>query len=296
MESMKMLGAQNPAGEKRVGMRPVGSRSRGAAPYLGGKRRLAKRICERIGAISHETYAEVFVGMGGVFFRRSFVPPQEVINDKSGDVANFFRTLEHHYQPMIDYIKWKVASRAEFDRLRHMNPELLTDIQRAIRFYYLQKLAFGGKSVGQSFGVQPPKPSSFNPLRIAEDLGVLHERLAGVIVENLDYAELIRRYDKPGTLFYLDPPYFGGENDYGKGLFERADYERLASQLSQIEGAFLLSINDVPEIRAAFDGFHIEEVRLKYSISKAEVTDAAELIISNRDPVAAVTAGQGSLI
>ncbi|MDF1627051.1 MAG: DNA adenine methylase [Parvibaculaceae bacterium] len=277
-------------------MKPVDSRPRGAAPYLGGKRRLAKRICERIGSIPHETYAEVFVGMGGVFFRRAFAPPQEVINDKSGEVANFFRTLEHHYQPMVDYIRWKVASRTEFDRLKNTDPALLTDIQRAIRFYYLQKLAFGGKSVGQSFGVQPPKPSNFNPLRVAEDLGELHERLAGVIVENLDYAELIRRYDKPATLFYLDPPYFGGEKDYGKGLFERADYDRMAAQLGEINGAFLLSINDVPEIRAAFAGFHMEEVRLKYSISKEEVTAASELIISNREPGSAVTAGQGSLI
>lgn len=277
-------------------MKPVDSRPRGAAPYLGGKRRLAKRICERIGAIPHETYAEVFVGMGGVFFRRAWAPGQEVINDKSGDVATFFRVVQNHYQAFVDYMKWQVASRSEFDRLRHMEPSLMTDIQRAARFYYLQKLAFGGKSVGQSFGVQPPKPSNFNPLRVAEDLGELHERLAGVIVENLDYAELIRRYDKPATLFYLDPPYFGGEKDYGKGLFERADYERMAAQLGEINGAFLLSINDVPEIRAAFSAFHMEEVRLKYSISKEEATAAAELIISNREPGSAVTAGQGSLI
>ena len=64
-----------------------------AAPYMGGKRNLARRIIERIDAIDHSIYAEPFVGMGGVFLRRTKVPKSEVINDLSGDVATFFRKI-----------------------------------------------------------------------------------------------------------------------------------------------------------------------------------------------------------
>jgi DNA adenine methylase len=51
------------------------------APYIGGKRALAKRLVARINTVEHLTYAEVFVGMGGVFLRRDHRPKAEVIND-----------------------------------------------------------------------------------------------------------------------------------------------------------------------------------------------------------------------
>ena len=116
----------------------------------------------------------------------------------------------------------------------------------------------------------------------------LHARLAGVVIECLPYADLIARYDRPYVLFYLDPPYFGSEGDYGRHLFGREDFGRLAGQLAGLKGAFLLSINDTPEIREVFGGFHIEQVQTTYSIAKAaDTTKAAELIITNRPPAPA---------
>jgi hypothetical protein len=55
-------------------------------------------------------------------------------------------------------------------------------------------------------------------------LADVRERLAGVVIEQLPYGNLIERCVRDGTLFYLDPPYIGGETDYGTGVFERADY------------------------------------------------------------------------
>ena len=98
---------------------------------------------------------------------------------------------------------------------------------------------------------------------------------------------MVTRYDAKDTLFYLDPPYFGGENDYGKDMFDRGAYTQMAEQLSSIEGAFLMSINDKPEIREAFAAFIIDEVRLSYTISKGKSGGKVqELIISNRSTVA----------
>lgn len=246
--------------------------------------------------IPHETYAEVFVGMGGVFLRREVAARCEVINDLSSEVATLFRVLAHHFDEFTRSLGYKVASREEFDRALLQDPALLTDIQKAVRFYYLQSLAFGGRPRSRSFSVRPPAPVAFEPAKVSEDLREVHERLAKVSVENLDYAEFIDRYDRAGTLFYLDPPYFGGEADYGKGLFERADFARMAEQLRSIKGDFLLSINDVPEIREVFTGFHFEEVRLKYSVASGDATPAAELIISNREPESKTEIGQGSLL
>ena len=59
----------------------------------------------------------------------------------------------------------------------------------------------------------------------------------------------------PGTLFYLDPPYFGTEDYYGPGVFSAADFEVLSTLLEGIQGRFILSLNDTPEVRAIFGRF-----------------------------------------
>ena len=66
---------------------------RPVAPYIGGKRNLARRLVPMIESVPHNAYCEVFVGMGGVFFRRAARPRCEVINDWSEDVSTFFRVV-----------------------------------------------------------------------------------------------------------------------------------------------------------------------------------------------------------
>jgi DNA adenine methylase len=251
------------------------------APYIGGKRRLAARLCDMIAATPHRTYAEVFVGMGGVFFRRRSRPPAEVINDRSGEVANLFRILQRHYPQFTDTLRWQVSGRREFDRLKASDPATLTDLERAGRFLYLQRLAFGGKVSGQTFGVDPRSCGGFNLTRLEPVLADVHERLAGVTIECLDWSVFIDRYDRPETLFYLDPPYWGSEDDYGRDLFGRDQFERLASKLRALKGKFILSINDRSETRAVFDGFSAVEADLRYSVSGGKGVAAKELIVSS---------------
>ena len=105
------------------------------------------------------------------------------------------------------------------------------------------------------------------------------ERMAGVVIERLPWAEFIARYDSPGALFYLDPPYFGCEDDYGPGLFGRDEFARMAEVLAGLKGRFILSINDRPEIRALFGRFEVEPVGVSYGIAATGAIDARELII-----------------
>lgn len=83
------------------------------------------------------------------------------------------------------------------------------------------------------------------------------------------------------TLFYLDPPYWGSEDSYGKTLFVRDDFQRLSDALATIKGGFVLSINDVPDIREMFSWARIEAVETTYTIgSKPESRGVrGELII-----------------
>ncbi|TMV06150.1 DNA adenine methylase [Brucella haematophila] len=251
------------------------------AAYIGGKRQLAKRICQKIDNMPHSLYAEPFVGMGGVFFRRTSAPRAEFINDRSKDVANLFRILQRHYPQLMDTLRFQITSRADFERLTVTDPETLTDLERAARFLYLQRLTFGGKVAGRTFGVDYSRSSRFNLTTLAPMLQEVHERLAGVVIENLDWKAFIERYDRPETLFYIDPPYWGSEGYYGKELFDRTQFQVLADMLMEIKGRFLLSINDVPEIRTTFAAFKIEDVALTYTAAGGAGKSVRELIISN---------------
>lgn len=254
-----------------------------AAPYVGGKRNLARRIVDLIAATPHDCYAEPFVGMGGIFLRRTSIPRSEVINDASADVATFFRILQRHYPQFMDALRFQVTSRRRFEELARTDPTTLTDLERAARFLYLQRLAFGGKVASRTFGVDVGRGGRFNLNSLGPHLEELHERLAGVVIECLDFEAFIRRYDRPTTLFYVDPPYWGSEGYYGKELFGRDDFERLAAALRCIQGRCILSINDHPEVRRTFDGFTLTEVSTTYSVrGRGHCSAAAELIVTGR--------------
>ena len=258
------------------------------AAYIGGKRALAQRIAALIEQIPHKTYVEVFMGMGGVFFRRQLIPYCEVINDRSADVAGLFRILQRHLPQFLETIKFQLSGRKEFERLTKVDPSTLTDLERAARFIYLQRLAFGGKVSGRSFGVDRTGPARFNTSRLAPLFEEIHERLSGVVIECLDWSEVLRRYDGPDTLFYLDPPYWGCETDYGDGVFQREDFAEMAEQLAQIKGRFMISLNDNPGVREVFQRFEIIPVSLLYTIHGGAGKEVGEVIIMDgREPMPA---------
>ncbi|MBW6524407.1 DNA adenine methylase [Sphingomonas sp. RHCKR47] len=251
------------------------------AAYLGGKRNLARRLCALISTIPHRAYIEPFVGMGGIFLRRAARPTVEVINDLAGDVANLFRVARRHYEPLVEEMAWLLAGRDEFERYRRVDPTTLTDIERACRFLYLQRLAFGGRVSGRTFGVRRDQSSRFNHAHLRGELRRLRDRLQPVTIEQLPWSDVVRRYDGTDALFYLDPPY---DETEGYGVeFGRADYVAMAEQLAQIRGRFVLSINATPFVRETFARFDIAEVDTTWTLATATAgaQRVKELIIRN---------------
>ena len=182
-------------------------------PWFGGKRSLAKRIVARIDAIPHQCYAEPFVGMGGVFLRRAKRARFEAINDAEGEIVNLFRVLKEHPDELIRQCRYLVPSRVEFGRLLTVNPTTLTDVQRAARFIYLQRLTFGGRpatlATPGSIGFGSTHKPATGQTRLRRLIDGAAARLEQVQIECLDWSAFIRRYDRAHTLFYLDPPYWG---------------------------------------------------------------------------------------
>jgi DNA adenine methylase len=249
---------------------------KGPLAYIGGKSKIANRIIEIFP--QHVTYVETFAGGAQTLFHKE--PSKiEVLNDLDSDVVTFFRVCQLHYEELVRYLKFAVVSREWFDLLESQDPKTLTDIQRAARFLYLQKNAYAGLVRKRKFGYSVTEPSRFNPQSLPELIENTHKRLSRVQIEHLPYEQVLERYDRPATLFYLDPPYFGRKL-YNFNLSE-ADFVELGKRLGKLQGKFVLSLNDVPEVRQIFRRFHIREIELAYTAQKTAGKRFRELLITN---------------
>jgi DNA adenine methylase len=248
----------------------------GPLPYVGGKNRLATKIISLLP--EHTTYVEPFAGGAQVLFHK---PPSnvEVLNDLDFDVVNFFRVCQWHYEELVRYLRYCLVSRKLHELHVKTNPDTLTDIQRAGRFYYLQKNSFGGLVLKQRFHYGVVQRSNYNLERIPEIIEQAHRRLQGVQIECLPYEKILAKYDRPTTLFYLDPPYWGPK--LYRFNFSEDDFRWLADRLRQIKGKFVLSLNDRPEIREVFRRFKIEPVDIVYTAKRRTSKRHGELLIFN---------------
>ena len=246
-------------------------------PWMGGKRKLAGHILPLFP--EHDCYVEPFCGGAAIFFMKE-PSPVEVLNDINGDLVNLYRVVKHHFEELCRQFKWMLSSREEWDRLQRVPADTLTDVQRAARFLYLQKLAFGGRVDGQSFGTATTSRPRFNLMTLESDLEAAHFRLTHTTIEHLAWQAAVDRYDRPHTLFYCDPPYWETEG-YGVD-FPFDNYERMAELMDSIQGTMIVSINDHPDIRRVFSDYPILEVDYAYQVGGADQrSDAVELIIGN---------------
>jgi len=248
-------------------------------PWIGGKRRLADRIFPLFP--QHSCYVEPFAGGAALFFLRPVPAEVEVLNDVNGDLINLYRVVQNHLEEFVRQFKWALSSRQVFKWLQMTRVETLTDIQRAARFYYLQQSAFGGRVDGQSYGTATTQPPGLNLLRIEEALSAAHLRLSNTYIEHLSWQDCIKRYDREHTLFYMDPPYWQTE---GYGVpFGFEQYEEMAKMIGEIKGKAIISLNDHPDIRRVFSGYHMETTDIKYTVGGGKGTEAKEVLIFSWD-------------
>ena len=214
--------------------------------WVGGKKALRDEIVLRFPP-TYSCYIEVFGGGGWVLFHKSPGKEMEVYNDFNPNLANLFRCVRDHPNELCDELRYTLNSRLDFDYLREMlhTKTELPDIRRAAYFYQIIRESYA--SGLDSFGAQPHSMWNNFPL-IHDACG----RLQKVVIENKDFEKLIKQYDRPEAFFYCDPPYYNTEDYYEDVGFTRADHERLANALLSINGFFLLSYNDCPEIRELY--------------------------------------------
>ena len=249
--------------------------------WVGGKKALRDEIMMRF-PLAYRRYVEVFGGGGWVLFHK---PPGEydVYNDYDSNLTNLYCCVRDRPEELIAELEFALNSREDFNHIRNLmktRVETLPDVRRAAYFYQLIRYSYA--SGVDSYGGAPRSMWDAFPL-----IRACSGRLQRVVVENRDFEKLIRQYDRPDTFFYNDPPYYGAEGYYECGGFTKKDHERLMRVLMNIQGMFMLSYNDHPEIRAMYTqpGIVIEEVERLSNIAQRYEGGAmyAELLISNYD-------------
>lgn len=182
--------------------------------WVGGKKALRDTIVARLPE-DCDRYVEVFGGGGWVLFYKH--PHKfEVYNDFNPNLANLYRCVRDHPAELCDALTYTLNSRTDFEHIREVlhSKTVIPDIKRAAYFYQIIRESYA--SGLDSYGAQPHNMWRNFPL-----IHRASERLQSVVVENKDFEKLISQYDRPNTIFYLDPPYFETEDyykDIGKAI------------------------------------------------------------------------------
>lgn len=249
-------------------------------PWVGGKKLLREKIIQLFPTEGVKSYVEVFGGAGWVLFGRDRHAGLEVLNDADSSLINLYRCIQHHREELVRELQkgeqLLLNSRELFfDYRDQMQVRGLTDIQRAARYYYIIRASFGADRHSYCCtGRQLDRSLS--------GLEDVQRRLTRVVIENQDFARILAIYDRPHTLFYLDPPYYKAERHY-QG-FDREDHRRLQAALLQVKGRFVLSYNDAPEIRELYSAFTVHEAERCNNLSSKRGAGEGrykELIITN---------------
>lgn len=214
--------------------------------WPGGKWKLAPWVISHFPA--HRVYVEPFAGAASVLLRKPRAR-SEVINDLDGDVVNLFRVLRNpeQTQRLARLVALTPFARAEFDlaRQRTMDP-----IERARRLLIRSYMGQGSCVLYENNGFRSKRATSAFPAQdwanfppVLQDVAT---RLRGVVIEQLDALEIIKRYDGPGTLFYLDPPYVHATRaDRGTKAYRHEltddQHGELAEALRNIKGMAVVS-------------------------------------------------------
>jgi len=266
--------------------------------WVGGKRHLIRQFGPLFPKKPWDLYIEPFLGSGALFLYLvsslffHLWPCGAVLIDKNPELMNFFTVVRDNLEELLADLRRHENTPEYFYRMRALNPEQLTPVQRASRFLYLNKTSYGGK--GQSFG-RIPKPRFLDEA----NLRLVSRALArpGVYLLQGDY-KLALFWAGPGAFVYLDPPYHllkAARNLYYTRAeaplaaledgFDENDQRRLAEVFRELDRRgclVMLSNSDTPFIRELYAGYDMRVVYARYTINRGNSwARVPELVIRN---------------
>jgi len=248
---------------------------------IGGKSKIKKIIIEKYIPKDYEniTYIEPFFGAGHIYFEKK-PSNKEIINDIDVSIYIIMNGFKKYDPEKIYNSIHKTYTKEDFETIKNSKPK--TDYDKFIRELQLNKISFLGK--GEYFSDR--FKNNLNQIKPnLKNLKKINERLQNTTIFNKDYKELIKKYDSPTSLFYLDPPYENSDKLYTHDFLPIKDVYNI---LKNIKGKFIISYNDSKEARELFKDYNIYEIQTKYNathyLKKNEnkgTLDKREIIITN---------------
>ena len=257
-------------------------------PYYGGKWELSKQLVPMIPP--HSRYIEMFAGGLSMYFRKQKVDVN-IVNDLDNDIVNLYISVLERFDKFSEYIYLLPRSRKLFEDFRKEVMTTKSDIQmpdprRAAIYYYVIKNSFN-KNPYNPF-TKSEKPGIWTSA-LVEEVRWSKTQLDGVIIENLDFKELVNRYEpRTDDFWYMDPPYVvaGEKKDYYFHDFTMDMHNELVELCHKIDlcnAKFMVSYDDRDEVRSLYNGYKINEIKCIYS-GAADKKERTELVITNYEP------------
>jgi site-specific DNA-adenine methylase len=243
----------------------------------------------------HDLFVDVFGGGGSVLMNKPR-SVKEVYNDINGRLVNFFRVLQNQWMELEFLVHYKCPFKARelFEKYKEVSEDSLED---AVRFFYVNTMGYSGLNNTLS-GLHNVESRNFQTVmeNKIKRFPEIAKRFKGVVIEQEDFRQIIKRFDGPNSLLFCDPPYVSGGVNYQKmsGNSDITDendwtgesgenlYGDLWDLLLHLQGKFVLTFDIIPE-PLADAGFFIQPVeRYNYSASSAdERSTQTEYIIRN---------------
>jgi DNA adenine methylase len=279
-----------------------------AISYIGGKSRISKFIIPFIPK-NIETYCEPFAGQFWVFFKMNLNEYSNlktvVYNDFNNLNANLYRCVKYPDKLWDELSKYPCQELGVVDtppiygeifrkcQKEVFDPNLIIgnnpNFDIACKYVYVLASVFSGSK---------PETSAFMDYKGKYRCKVLvfMDKLKNPeyrkhfekinFVENVDFQDVIEKYDSLSTYYYNDPPYRFTENYYSNHIFEAETHERLANVLKKIKGKFALSYYEFPQLLEWFpkDQYHWEQKEFAKASAAAKdkkQTKGTELLIMN---------------
>lgn len=244
--------------------------------YAGAKKRLAKWIISLLP--EHSIYCEPFGGSAAVLFKKSRVMT-EVYNDAYGEVVNFFKVLRDNPEELKRALFFTPFAREElFNRISADD----LPVERARKFIFRSHAGFGTDTVSlnpnytpyfRSFRGDGQQSPASDWVNVFNRIQSAVERFRGVVIEHADASEILKKYDTPNTLFYVDPPYLPKlRRKLYRHEFSEGDTLRLLRQLKTLKAKVALSGLDDPIFEEELPGWE-KHVHYAYTSAARHYTE-----------------------
>lgn len=217
--------------------------------YPGGQKRLLPILLKLLP--DHEDYIEIFGG-GCTLCLNKEPSKFEVINDVDSDLTNLFRVVKEDFDGFSKEVEFFLQSREMFGDFKKELSEL-SDVQKAAAYFYMLRTSFDGKAEHFSVKKRSGKAKS-SAFKYQHEIKAIHNRLKNVVIENMDFAKLIEKYDDEDAFLFADPPYFGITGLY-RCDFTRDDHIRFFKALKDVQAKFLVTYGDHDFIRMIWRKF-----------------------------------------